>query len=175
MKVTTEITRRSLSCPSIHYALFMAPNELRHCCKRYYINGERKGDAVVFKVDSDDDINIDMIIQAKKDLYDAINNGEKTQCSGCPYLTLDEWPSLDQLEIKHLSIESQTRCNMRCSYCDETYYGGELPNYSLIESLYKFESKGVISKNLTMAWGGGEPLLLDEFENIFSLYTNKLN
>ena len=61
MKVTTEITRRSLSCPSIHYALFMAPNELRHCCKRYFINGERKGDAVVFKVDSDDDINIDKI------------------------------------------------------------------------------------------------------------------
>ncbi len=166
--------RKSRSCNSLHYAIYMAPNVLRHCCQRFFVNGQRRGDAEMYQVNSDEDVDVDKILQSKRDLYEAINRGEETQCSGCPYLSNEEWPSLDKLKINNLSIESQTHCNARCSYCNETYYGGLEPNYNLKATYYKFASTNVFSDDISIVWGGGEPLLMKDFEKIFCLYTDNL-
>lgn len=166
--------RKTLSCTSLHYAVYMAPDMLRHCCQRFFVENQRKGDAEMFRLKNNDDIDVDKILQSKRDLYEAINRGKGTQCSGCPYLSYEDWPPLDVLEIKHLSIESQTHCNARCSYCDKTYYGGLDPNYNLEEIYYKFSSANVFSDDISIVWGGGEPLLMKDFEKMFRLFTNNL-
>ncbi|MFY8300292.1 radical SAM protein [Pseudoalteromonas sp. SS15] len=162
---------KTLSCQYLHHAVYFAPDVLRHCCKRFFVDGKMKGDVEMFPVNSTKDISAEKILQAKKDLHAAINKGQETPCTGCPFLTREEWADFDKLNIDHISIESHSVCNMKCSYCSDTYYGGLKPNYDLKELYEQLCSEGVVnSGNLSIAWGGGEPLLLDDFEDIFSLY-----
>tara|TARA_B100000315_G_scaffold180225_1_gene169039 strand:+ start:2435 stop:3748 length:1314 start_codon:yes stop_codon:yes gene_type:complete len=165
---------KTYSCPSLHHAVYLAPDMLRHCCKRFFVNGELRGDVKMFLVKNDEDINAKKILKAKRELYDSINCGDETPCSGCPFLTLDRWEPLDKLKINLLSIESHSVCNMRCVYCDETYYGGLKAKYSLHKLFEHFLTVNAFNKSTSMVWGGGEPTLMDNFDEIFQLYSKNL-
>ena len=165
---------QTYSCPSLHHALYLGPDMLRHCCKRFFVDGELRGDAEIFPVKNDHDVDVNRIVQAKRDLYEAINRGEETQCSGCPFLVLDDWDPLDELRIDFLSVESHSVCNMRCSYCGPTYYGGLRPNYDLKSFLKRFVDSDAFAEDINIAWGGGEPTLTEDFEETFELFAQKL-
>jgi len=166
--------KKTFSCSALHNALYLAPDELRHCCKRFYVKGKMKGDVKIFPVKSTKDINPKNILEAKKKLYEDINSNKETECTGCPFLVKDHWPSLDKLEIKHLSIESHSVCNMKCTYCNETYYGGKKANYDLEKVLKDLINSNNTSKEISVAWGGGEPVLLDNFDKIFEMVNEKM-
>ena len=166
--------KKTLSCKYIHHSVYLAPNELRHCCKRFYVNGKMKGDVKIFPVKNTSDINSKKILKAKKKLYDEINKNKKTPCSGCPYLFKDHWPNFNKLEVKHISIESHSVCNMKCTYCSDTYYGGKKSNYNLHSVLKEMNKSKSLSKKIDISWGGGEPLLLDNFDQTFEFVTENL-
>jgi poly(ribitol-phosphate) beta-N-acetylglucosaminyltransferase len=165
---------KTFSCPSLHHSIFLAPDVFRHCCKRFFVNGEIRGDIEIFSVNNDNDIDVARILKAKRELYDAINRGEETQCKGCPFLTHDVWDSLKTLKINHLSIESNSICNMKCTYCSDTYHGGMKAKYSLRKLLEYFLENDAFAEDIDIVWGGGEPTLMDDFEDIFQLFTHKL-
>ena len=167
--------KKTLSCKYIHNYIYLAPDQLRHCCKRFYVNGKMKGDVKIFDIKNDDDVSVDKIIKEKKRLYKDINSKKKTECSGCPYLYKEEWPEIDNLKIKHMSIENHSVCNMKCTYCSEIYYGGKKSNYDLKNLLYKLENSGVLSKDIRIVWGGGEPVLSENFSESFDFIIDKLN
>ena len=73
---------KTLSCLSLHHALYLAPDMLRHCCKRFFVNGQMREDVKVYSVHGDDDIDVTRILTAKRELYDSINSGIETQWSG---------------------------------------------------------------------------------------------
>ena len=81
------------SCFDINNSVFFAPDEIRTCCKRYHFQGELKGDATLYDHDSliPEHLNVENIINAKKTLIWAINNGTARQCKGCPHLKLNDW------------------------------------------------------------------------------------
>jgi len=168
------MTKENYSCASLHHSIYFSPNELRHCCKRFYVKGKIKGDVKIIPVNKTSDISVESIRKAKQKLHNQINNGIENECSGCPYLVKDNWPSLDNLSVKHISFESHSVCNMKCSYCSETYYGGLKPNYDLEKILKIFKKSNVINKEISIVWGGGEPTLLNNFEKILTQYTNSL-
>ena len=58
--------KKTLSCEALHHSVYLAPNELRHCCKRFFVNGEKKGDVKIFPVKSEKDITEKSILDAKK-------------------------------------------------------------------------------------------------------------
>ena len=167
--------KKTFSCKYLHHSVYLAPDELRHCCKRFYVNGKMKGDVKIFPVKKTSDITSKKILSAKKKLFKDINNNKKTPCSGCPYLYKDEWPSFDKLEIKHISVESHSVCNMKCTYCSDTYYGGKKPNYDLGTVLKNIKKSKSFSRKINISWGGGEPVLLDNFDKTFEFATEKLN
>lgn len=159
--------KKSLSCGSLHHSIFAAPDVLRHCCKRFYVNGEMKGDVEICKVTSKEDISYEKIKEEKKKLYDNINSGKVTECTGCPWLTEEEWPDLDQMEIKRISVEHHSVCNLRCSYCSDTYFGGKQASYDIKLLMDGLSDKNAISENVSVVWGGGEPVLLKSFDSTF--------
>ena len=55
------------------------------------------------------------------------------------------------------------------------YYAGKKSNYDLVRVLDEFDNSGSVSEKLHISWGGGEPVLLDDFENIFKLVNKKFN
>ncbi len=166
----TDILKNSWSCFDIHNSLFLAPDEIRTCCKRFFSEGTMKGDVVLIDDKSINDVTFNDVIAAKQKLYNAINNGTSDECRECPFLEFKKWDSLDNFKIKYLSLEYHSLCNMRCVYCDDKYYGGLKENYNvlgLIDAIKKNESFDV---NAQIIWGGGEPTLSKSFNSILTFF-----
>ncbi|MEZ0315718.1 MAG: glycosyltransferase family 2 protein, partial [Methylophilaceae bacterium] len=128
-----DIMNKSWSCIDLHHSVFLAPDQIRTCCKRFFVDGEMRGDVSLMDVPelNATPITPARILKAKQTLHNKINAGEKSGCSGCPFLEFKEWGALDKLEVKYLSFEYHSVCNLKCSYCSDTYFGGKQANYDV--------------------------------------------
>jgi len=119
LTLISDVFNTRLSCKDLDSSLFLGPDEVRACCKRFFVNGIRKGDVVLLKADSL--ISLDSIHEAKEKLITRINSNGAKECQGCPYI---ERRSIEKIEIDYVSLENFAYCNMRCTYCSPKYYGG---------------------------------------------------
>tara|TARA_B100000989_G_scaffold297332_1_gene282840 strand:+ start:269 stop:1594 length:1326 start_codon:yes stop_codon:yes gene_type:complete len=159
---------KTISCRFLQRAIYYAPDELRHCCKRYYYKGEMKGDVPMFSLQGNPDVSLNRIIKSKKEIIKKINNNEETGCKGCPVLERAEWKNVEDEQFDHISIEHHARCNMRCSYCSEVYYGGKVSQYDIFQALDELVKKNKIRDDCQVAWGGGEPTMSPDFSHLIS-------
>ncbi|MCG3665685.1 glycosyltransferase [Aliarcobacter butzleri] len=167
-----DISKKSWSCYDLHNSIFFAPDEIRTCCKRFFVDGKMKGDVSLLTQKKHDIKNINSlnILNEKRDLYMRINKGETTECSGCPFLEFKEWGYLNELKPEHISLEYHSICNMKCIYCSDTYYGGKKAKYDIEQILNNLDLKNCKS----IVWGGGEPTLDKNFKNILNILSNKI-
>lgn len=150
-----DIVGKSWSCYDLHHSLFLAPDEIRTCCKRFFWFGKMKGDVVVMGKDRvliERNVHVEDIRKTKMNLYEDINAGKKVPCDGCSYLEFKEW---EPMGIEYLSLEYHSVCNLKCSYCSDTFYGGKQPSYDV----EKLVSEIKMPNCKTVLWGGGEPTL----------------
>jgi len=129
-----------------------------------------RGDVEIIKVKSDKDIDYQRIQEEKKKIINNLNNNIPTPCDGCPRIQHKHWKSKQELKIKHISMEAHSNCNARCSYCSKMFYGGLNPNYNIENMLDKLRKEKAFEENVTIAWGGGEPVLLKNFGRIFKKF-----
>lgn len=154
---TRDIMTETWSCKDIHESVFLAPDQVRTCCKRFFVNEEMRGDVVL--INDPKQISIANIYKAKQELHAAINRGDKTDCDGCPFMEFKDW---GEIKTKYLSLEHHSVCNLKCSYCSDTYYGGKQPAYDV-----KALVSGIdLSEAHTVVWGGGEPTIGKDFDDI---------
>jgi poly(ribitol-phosphate) beta-N-acetylglucosaminyltransferase len=158
------------SCIHIQNSVYLSPHEIRACCQRFFVDEKIKGDVALLALDEPRDINFVEVINAKEKLVKDINSGEDDRCSGCILLEEKDWPKISEEKINVISIENHSLCNMKCTYCSDTYYGGVKPQYSL-DFLFKTMPK--VSEDLHIAWGGGEPTIRKDFSDLFSFATSK--
>jgi len=156
------------SCEDLQGSIYFGPNALRHCCQRFFVNGQRRGDVEILKVSKDDDLNIKKIIKEKKKIIKDLNEKTPNPCDGCPKIQLREWA--EKIKINKISIEANSKCNARCSYCSEMFYGGLNPNYNLETMLTDFKKNHFFENEVSVTWGGGEPVLLPHFDHIFKKF-----
>jgi hypothetical protein len=157
-----QVFNTRLSCKDLDSSIFLGPDEIRACCKRFFVNGIRKGDVVLLK--ADEKVDLQSIQSAKLELINRINIGSAPECSGCPYV--ERSPIYDG-GIDYLSLENFAYCNMRCTYCSPKYYGGTEARYNaanIVSQVAKLP--GGFEPNCHVVWGGGEPTLSPRFEPI---------
>lgn len=173
-----QIQPKSWSCFDLHKSVFLAPDEIRTCCKRFFHEGELKGDVVLLKEEAQNAETVfsyEQIIAAKKDLYRDINRDNSDACRGCPFLEFKDWQGQPLSEgIAYLSFEYHSVCNMKCSYCSETYYGGEKVHYDIAALTDSILEHGALDNNEYIVWGGGEPLLDKQFDTILETISSKV-
>ena len=171
-----EVKNKRWSCVDLHGSAFLAPNQIRTCCKRFFVDGEMKGDVVLLNSSGIDStgIMIDKVLDAKKKLYASINKGEKTECDGCPFLEFKEWGSFDDFKINKLSFEYHSVCNLKCTYCSDTYYGGTTEMYDVNAFVENLIDEGMLAENSLIIWGGGEPVLDKNFPSHIQLIVDRL-
>jgi len=165
---------KTLSCRFLQRAIYFAPDEIRHCCKRFFYDDEMRGDVRIFPMNSNRDFSLGKVLAEKKDLIDKINRGVKTDCFGCPELEFYEWLDVKDEKFDLISIEHHSRCNMKCSYCSEVYYGGKVANYDLLSCLEELVDNDKIRNDLQVAWGGGEPTMTKNFAEVINFVNSKL-
>ena len=164
------IKEKSWSCYDLHHSVFLAPDEIRTCCKRFFVNNTMKGDVILlirskYKYD---EFTPENILKAKKDLHVRINRGIAGECMGCPYLEFKDWQPINKLKIEYISLEYSSVCNMRCSYCDNRYYGGKQAGYNVELLLRQLFEKGSLQFCNTIVWGGGEITLDSSFDKLLT-------
>lgn len=155
-----DILNKTWSCWDIEHSLFLGRTQIRACCKRFFIENMRKGDVVL--VDINEKMNVyEQYKQARKRIKIDLNQGEKKECQGCPYLEYKDWG--EEQGLKKISFEYHSICNLRCSYCSEEYYGGKKPAYDVSSFVTKIVGERIIETCESIVWGGGEPTLDKNF------------
>lgn len=163
-----ETIKKSWSCYDLHNSVFLAPNEIRTCCKRFFVDNKIKGDVPLVSLNrySYEEFTTQNILKEKKDLYTKINKGESSECNGCPFLEFKEWGYINKLNIEHISFEYHSVCNMKCIYCSDTYYDGKQLKYNLNNLVDDMIRNHHLDNCNSIVWGGGEPTLDKNFEEL---------
>lgn len=159
---------KSWSCKDLHKSVFFAPGEVRTCCKRFFVNGEIRGDVKLdIELKLEEAITVDNIREAKRNLWVDINSGNSTACDQCPFMEFKEWDNLEEeMKLDLISMEQHSVCNLRCTYCDETYFGGAKPVYNIDKTVKSLSDSGSLSDCKMVVWGGGEPFLDPKFDEM---------
>lgn len=165
------------SCTDLQHSVYLAPSKVRTCCQRFFVKGKQQGDVVLLDAERGDEFSPLNVLNAKLKLVQAINSGEKTDCFGCPYLQKKPWRKLTEstFKVKHISLEYHSICNLKCTYCSDEYYGGESPQYDLSSFISQLKQLGFVEFCDSIVWGGGEPVLDNNFESLVSSVLNDLN
>ncbi len=155
-------------CKYILNSLYLAPDEIRACCQRFHYEGEMRGDAVLIKnqTKSIKELKSADIKKARINLLNKIQNDEEKACKGCRYIDeVDNKPEINA-DTNFVSIEHHSFCNLRCNYCSDLFYGGKKPSYNVVGLLNELGKEGHIKNCKQVVWGGGEPTLEKQFENL---------
>jgi|LauGreDrversion4_2_1035121.scaffolds.fasta_scaffold16087_2 pyruvate-formate lyase-activating enzyme len=165
------------SCPDLQQSVYLAPSKVRTCCQRFFVDGKQEGDVVLLDVTKGDQVTAETILGSKLRLIKEINSGEMTACSGCPYLQKKDWETLNKenFQVRHLSLEYHSVCNLKCTYCSDEYYGGKSAQYDIYELISQLKKLGYMEFCDSIVWGGGEPVLDSNFENLLNLILNDLS
>jgi len=169
-----EIMGKSWSCIDLHHSVFLAPSEVRTCCKRFFVDGEMRGDVVLTRAAGGAEMGVARIMAAKEELHRAINRGEPTACTGCPFLEFKAWGPIVPASIRYLSLEYHSVCNLKCTYCDEAYYGGMKPAYDVRALVDDFIVTRTLDQRAVVVWGGGEPVIDRNFTPIVDVIATHL-
>ncbi|RXE85350.1 glycosyltransferase [Pseudoalteromonas sp. A757] len=164
------------SCIDLHHSAFLAPKEIRTCCKRFFVDNEMRGDVTIVnseQLEQSENL-VKTIMDAKKKLFADINMGEPTGCDGCPYLEFKQWGAIESSKITKVSYEHHSVCNLKCSYCSDTYYGGEKPAYDVLALQKALLDEQRLSEKALCIWGGGEPTSDKHFSKLLLQTTERL-
>ena len=153
-----------LSCPDLESSLYLAPNEVRACCKRFFVDGEQRGDVVLLNAIAED-VTIDNIARARQSLVSDINANKKNPCQGCPFLEKKNWGQKKKDKVHAISFEQSSVCNMKCVYCSEMFYGGLSESYDVKGLFKELLTSGALEDCHSIVWGGGEPTLRKDFDS----------
>lgn len=160
------------TCKYLEGSLYLAPNEIRACCQRFFYKGKMRGDAVLLKTTKGQKITSEDIFKARSKMFENIQNDKEDACLGCSYIEEKENSEITK-ESNFLSIEHHSFCNLRCSYCSDIYYGGKKPDYDVVDFLHEYGKEGNLKKCSQVVWGGGEPTLDKNFKKML-LEINKI-
>ncbi len=96
--------------------------------------------------------------------------GRHPRCAGCKALEKGRWEKTGY-KFDFLGISHFTRCNVRCYYCYVNKDGFQHVSepYKLSPVLEEMLREGHLSPAAVTHWGGGEPTILQEFDELFGL------
>ncbi len=154
-----------LSCQWLESGLVIT-SDLLSICPLY--NSKQKAQ---FNYDSKvEDEAIIKFIGTRKSLI-AENQTLKGDCLECPALEKKGWETKPYL-FENVLLDHFRMCNLNCSYCSSKDSQDNKKHPLLVSMFKSFIAKGYLSPNAKITWSGGEPTLLNEFEELFKLLTD---
>lgn len=116
-------------------------------------------------------INWEDFFKKRNELRKNAQNGiTPEKCEGCYYLKEQEWNDDDYID--EVLIGHFTHCNCNCIYCytekDKKFFNAN-KTYNIYPVVKDMIEKGVLSKKATITFGGGEPTILKEFEELVNM------
>ncbi len=154
------------SCDWLRNGIDFELDHIEICCFRCHSGG---GEIKLAKI-KNGQIDIKELIENREVLINENKNGKiNKQCIGCFNLKNEKW--LDKPSIKYIHFNHWTYCNSNCIYCytkaDEKYKNG-IQNYNALPILKEILKYIDFSSEGEITFAGGEPVMLNEFEDIIN-------
>ena len=70
------------TCEDLERSLYVAPNELRSCCQRFFHEGKIRGDAKLLDIKGNNTPTSHDIKKAREKLFNEIQEDKNEQCKG---------------------------------------------------------------------------------------------
>ena len=95
------------------------------------------------------------------------------ECKNCVYLQEREWD--DNPKFKWIQIAHWSECNCNCTYCYRLQSNFEKPKkrYKIMPIIKELDKMNMLDYNGELAYSGGEPASLREFDDITNFFIKK--
>lgn len=159
------------SCPWIEHGIVFFSSKISMCC----FCGSIEGNYTLIQENfNGDNFDIDKIFKIKDKFREFQKKGKiHTNCLNCPSLKYEAWDERNYIDAIYIS--HWNACNSHCSYCYSSLHPEKYKNnnYEILPIIKLLFEKGILKRDSKVLFGGGEPALLNEFENIINyLLTN---
>jgi sulfatase maturation enzyme AslB (radical SAM superfamily) len=162
------------SCEWLNRGLAFSPRGLHVCCVCHH--GDRGW--LPISEFSGGSIPVQRIREARSAYLEAINSGGLESCQGCGLLEKRSWLPAPYL-VQVVNLSHFTYCNLNCRYCylqlekkctgwwndPDVLAAGHRP-LALYDTFQAMIADGLLAPEGVINWGGGEPTLLAEFEQL---------
>jgi molybdenum cofactor biosynthesis enzyme MoaA len=153
------------SCPWIEHGLVFFPYKLTMCC---HCGHEGGGHTLIRNNFTGEKIDWDRVAKVREIFRRFHKKGKiNTSCLGCAELKEDKWDGENY--INNLYISHWTHCNSKCIYCYATQHKENFKvakPYNSLPFIKEMYEKGILRAGGMISFGGGEPTLLEEFDDI---------
>lgn len=160
-----------LSCRYIEHGLDFEHTRLETCCFTCHSGGghitlktDYKGEMIDWK----------KLFEQKRKYREEHRKGNiLPNCKGCVFLEEKEWDEEDY--INFLQFNYWVQCNSKCSYCYEVQNKkmfDKIKPYNTVPIIKEMIDKNILRTGGEVAFGGGEPTIAPEFEDLINLLTN---
>ena len=147
-------------CKQLFHDLNFEPTDIRPCCDMRRIGIPR----VPF---SGGNFDMESYFESIKTFFFDLQK-DSSPCVGCPSLVSKPTGFSLVMKFDTISVNQHRHfCNCRCKYCDLWYpkYAATSPRpYAIHPVLKQLRTSNLLSATPFLSWGGGEPTLLEEFE-----------
>lgn len=155
------------SCPWIEHGLVFFKYKLSMCCN---CGHEGSSEAIIRNNFIGQHIDWDRIFKIKE-IYRKFHKKGKIHkgCLACPYLEEKKWDSAKYID--NLYISHWNECNSKCIYCFSAANPNEFnerKSYNVLPIIKEMYEKGILRTGGIISFGGGEPTVLEEFEELIS-------
>lgn len=161
------------SCSWINGGLDFRPDSIVLCCFSWLQGYE---EYVLVDNYFGEKINWTKLFEKKRTLINLQKRGETADfCRNCIYQEERDW--LDDDSINCLLFNHWTNCNSACIYCDlgqeHEFYNRQKP-YDILPVLKDMKENGILKiiDGSFVSFGGGEPTVLRNFDEILNLLTD---
>ncbi|MBN2437568.1 MAG: radical SAM protein [Deltaproteobacteria bacterium] len=164
-------------CEWLDRGLAFSPRGIHVCCVCHH------GDRGWLPISdfSGGSIPVQRIREARTDYIRAINAGGLRDCQDCGLLEKKSWSAAPYL-VQVVNLSHFTCCNLNCHYCylqlekkctgwwndPQSLAAGYRP-IALYDTFHAMIHDGLLAPDGVINWGGGEPTLLEEFEELLGL------
>lgn len=165
--------KKYYSCYWLNSGLHFNRNQVRFCCYEYlHSNGEN----VIFSDYRGEKLNLDKYLIMKNQYKEMAKSGNfHPNCKNCIYLQEREWEDDDYID--HFIFNHWLNCNSKCIYCGQVY----LPKnerrqyYDIYPILKDLKNNNYLkaTNDSCVVFGGGEPVLLKEFEKVMKFFLSE--
>jgi sulfatase maturation enzyme AslB (radical SAM superfamily) len=168
MNKRAELAESYWSCQWQEGGLAFTSPAIRVCCVSHH---ETLGGPLLIHRYDGEKLNLIQLLEEKDTII--LRNQQPARnasCAGCGMLEKKKWPvrkyPFDLINFSHF-----TRCNLKCSYCyimKPGFVHSDKP-YRVLPVVRDLIADKLLDPNATILWGGGEPTILEEFEDLFDL------
>lgn len=147
-------------------------SNVKVCC---YLSAPGGGNTMIFKDYHGEKIDWDRFFEIKREYRNIQKSGGTVEgCRGCIFLEENYWSQEDYIDS--VIFDHFTRCNCSCSYCytnDDKKMYNKLKTYNVYPVIEDMFKHGILRRGGAIGFGGGEPVILPEFDKLLSLFIKK--